>query len=134
MTTPFSAMASVMFGSMIGSLGAVGLKSGAARLKKSLIGLITNWRLIAGIGGYMVSSLFYMNGMGHGQLSVIYPLVALGNIWTLVCSKVFFGEKITRPKYIALALIIVGVSLIGIGNSQQAADHSAQAAAPTSQQ
>ncbi|MEP7351795.1 MAG: DMT family transporter [Acidobacteriota bacterium] len=119
MNTPVSAMASVMFGSVIGSLGAVGLKSGAGRLQKSFIGLITNWRLILGVGGYLVSSLFYLNGMKNGEVSVLYPLVALGNIWTLIFSKVFFGEQITRTKYIALGLIIAGVSLIGFGNSRQ---------------
>ena len=44
--TPVSSMAWVMCGSVIGSLGAVGLKAGANRLKFDVKSLLTNWPLI----------------------------------------------------------------------------------------
>jgi drug/metabolite transporter (DMT)-like permease len=108
----------VIGGGVIGSLGAVGLKAGAARLEKDLVSVITNWRLMGGVGAYLISSVLFVKGMNQGQLSVLYPLVAMGQIWTLIWARLFFHEQITRYKVIAVALILVGVALIGYGNSQ----------------
>ena len=59
MTTPLSSMAWVTFGSFIGSFGAVFLKSGAKRLEKNFKSIYTNWRLAAGIGAYLLSTIFF---------------------------------------------------------------------------
>jgi len=117
MNTPVSAMLWVIGGGVIGSLGAVGLKAGANRLKMNFLALATNWRLIGGVVAYLLSSVLYMKGMSQGQLSVLYPLVALANIWNLVWSRLFFQEQITRTKVMALSLIIAGVVLIKLGSS-----------------
>jgi drug/metabolite transporter (DMT)-like permease len=118
MNTPVSSMAWVMFGSVIGSLGAAGLKAGAQRLEISVRGVVTNWRLIAGLGGYLLSTVFFIHGVKHGELSILYPMVSVGYIWGMLWSKLFFGEPITRMKIGALALILVGVALLGYGGMQ----------------
>jgi drug/metabolite transporter (DMT)-like permease len=115
MTTPWSAVAWVVVGGVIGSLGAVGLKAGANRLKFTLPALLTNWQLMGGVFAYLASSVLYNKGMSEGQLSVLYPLVSIANIWNLMWGRVFFGEQITRNKVLALALIIIGVALIKLG-------------------
>jgi multidrug transporter EmrE-like cation transporter len=118
MNTPLSSMLWVIGGGVIGSLGAVGLKAGAGRLKLNPIALLTNWQLIGGVLAYLLSSVAFVKAMGHGQLGVLYPLVAMGQVWTMVWARVFFHEHITRSKLITVGLILVGVALIGIGNSQ----------------
>jgi drug/metabolite transporter (DMT)-like permease len=123
----------VVGGGVIGSLGAVGLKAGAGRLKLNAVSLITNWQLIAGVLAYLVSSVLFVKGMSHGQLSVLYPLVAMGQIWTLLWARVFFKEQITKHKLIAVGLILVGVGLIGYGNSQLTGHEPANAAVNDSQ-
>ena len=118
MTTPVSSMAWVIAGSFIGSFGAAFLKSGAQRLERNVRSFVTNWRLAAGVASYLVSSAFFVFGNKEGELSVLYPLVSLGYMWTLLWSRLFFGEKVTRFKLIGLGLILLGVSLIGIGSSR----------------
>ncbi len=110
----------IAFGGVIGSLGGVGLKAGANRLKLTIPALVSNWQLIGGVFAYLLSSVFFVKGMSKGQLSVMYPLVALGQIWTLLWSRVFFNERITRNKVMALTLIIIGVLLIKFGSDQAA--------------
>ena len=107
----------VFTGSFIGSFGAVLLKAGAARLQFSLPGLITNWRLAAGVVIYLLSFVFFVQGMRHGELSVLYPLVALGYLWTVLWSKWFFDEPLTWAKFAGLGLILVGISILFIGNA-----------------
>lgn len=121
MTTPVSSMAWVIAGSFIGSFGAVFLKGGAQRLERdNLIGsAIRNWRLMAGVAAYLVSSVFFVNAMKEGELSVLYPLVSLGYIWTLVWSRLFFGEQVTRVKIVGIGCILLGVVLLGLGANSQ---------------
>lgn len=127
-STPLSSMLWVLVGGIVGSIGAVGLKAGANRLKLTVMGLLTNWQVIGGIIAYLASSVLFVKGMKHGQLSVLYPLVAVGQVWTLLWGRILFKEKITTNKMVAVALILVGVGLIGYGNSQ-----SAEAKAPADQ-
>lgn len=49
-------------------------------------------------------------------MSVLYPMVSLGYLWTMVWSKIFFEEPITRGKLTAIFLILCGCGLIGFGN------------------
>ncbi len=117
-STPLASMLWVLVGGIVGSLGAVGLKAGAGRLKFTIGALLSNWQLIGGVIAYLASSVLFVKGMKQGQLSVLYPLVAVGQIWTLLWGRILFKEKITQNKLIAVALILVGVGLIGYGNSQ----------------
>ena len=111
-------MALVMFGSLIGSAGAAGLKAGAHRLKFSVKELVTNWHLIAGGLGYGLSTVFFVAGLRHGDLSVLYPMVSVGSIFNLFLSKMMFGESITTTKVGAIALILTGVILLGVSGSK----------------
>ncbi len=113
--TPYSSMLLVFVGSIIGSFGAVFLKLGAAHLKQGFQHIL-NVRLAAGIFLYLLSSVFFVMGLRHGELSVLYPLVALGYVWTLLWSRLFFGEMFTREKFVGLGLILVGVLFVGIGS------------------
>ena len=115
MNTPLSSIAWVSVGAVIGSLGAAGLKAGANELKMTLPGLLTNWKLALGLGLYLVSTVFYVKGISHGEISVLFPLVSLGYIWTAIWSKLFFGESMTPAKFLGLGLILAGCILLGIG-------------------
>ena len=103
-----------MLGSVIGSLGAAGLKAGAQSLELNFRSLARNWMLALGLSLYLLSTAFFLLGLAKGELSVLYPMVSVGYICTLVWSKVFFGETITRSKIGGIALILIGVALLGL--------------------
>jgi drug/metabolite transporter (DMT)-like permease len=115
MTTPVSSMAMVASASLVGSIGAAFLKSGSAELRKGFR-YILNWKLAAGVLLFVLSSLFFVRGIKHGELSVLYPMVSLGYIWTLIWARLVFGESFTRSKIVGLGLIILGVCFVGLGN------------------
>jgi len=116
MTTPFSSMLLVLGASFVGSFGAVCLKLGADRLPPGLWGMLRSWRLALGVFLYLLSSVLFVGGLKDGSLTVLYPLVALGYVWTLIWSRLFFREPFNRSKVLGLALILVGVFFIGLGN------------------
>ena len=114
--TPVSSMLLMLVASLIGSSGAVLLKLGALELKKGFWHIL-NTKLAAGVAVYLVSWYFFVLGIRHGELSVLYPMVSLGYIWTLLWARIFFKESLTRRKRMGLGLILIGVVLVGMGAS-----------------
>lgn len=110
-----TSMLLVFAASVIGSFGAVFLKLGAHRLNGSITSFV-NPQLVLGAGLYFGSSLFYSAGIRGGQLSVLYPMVSLGYIFTLFWSRLFFGEPLTKAKFTGLGLILLGVFFVGLGS------------------
>jgi drug/metabolite transporter (DMT)-like permease len=112
--TPLSSMLLVFGASVIGSLAAVFLKAGADLLHDPW----QRWapRLGGGIALFLASSVLYVMGLREGSLTVLYPMVSLGYVWTLVWSRLFFGEPFNRGKVAGLMLVLVGVFFIGLGN------------------
>ncbi|MBI2666204.1 EamA family transporter [Candidatus Woesearchaeota archaeon] len=63
-----------------------------------------------------VSTIVYMMVLRQVELSVAYPFAALTYLWTTGFSVKYLGEKMNRWKWLGLAGIMVGVSLIGLGS------------------
>jgi multidrug transporter EmrE-like cation transporter len=113
-STPLSSILLVLLASLIGSFGAVFLKLGAEPLKNGMR-YIFNWKLLVGVLLYVGSSVPFVIGLKHGELSVLYPMVSAGYVCTMFWSRLFFNEPITRAKVGALAMILAGLVCISSG-------------------
>jgi multidrug transporter EmrE-like cation transporter len=109
-------MALVMVGSVIGSVGAIFLKSGAHEVSRHWTSVAFNWRLAVGVVTYLLSSVLFVKGMSNGELSVLFPLVSLGYVCTLAWSRLFFNEAITGVKLAGVGLILVGIAFLSLGS------------------
>jgi multidrug transporter EmrE-like cation transporter len=112
--TPLSSILLVLFASFIGSFGAVFLKLGAAHMNRGFRHIL-NRQMFLGIALFLGSSVPFIMGVRHGELSVLYPMVALAYVWALFWSKLFFNEPITTAKVGALVMILAGIVCIGVG-------------------
>jgi drug/metabolite transporter (DMT)-like permease len=63
-------------------------------------------------GGATVLSLFALRA---GELSILYPFVALQYIWASLLSMKYLGEKMGVLKWAGVVLIFLGVVLVGLG-------------------
>lgn len=115
MTPLAKSMLLVFAASVVGSFGAVFMKLGAGKVTKSIWSFLS-LELAAGVGLYLGSSVFYAMGIRGGQLSVLYPMVSLGYIWTLLWSRLFFHEAFTKQKFLGLGMILLGVAFVGLGS------------------
>ena len=91
------------------------LKRASAHLHKGFLHII-NVNAALGVTLFLLSSVFYLKGISHGQLSVLYPMVAISYVWGLIWAKLVFHEAFTRQKIIGLGLVLAGVVFVGLGS------------------
>ena len=65
---------------------------------------------------FVIGTMLFIPALRGGDLSILYPFVSLSYIWVALLSVRFLGEKMNKYKWIGIALIILGVSFIGIGS------------------
>ena len=78
--------------------------------------LVKNYYLISGFLLYGVSTVLFILALRGGELSILYPTVATVYAWIALFSIKFLNEKMNKWKILGIALIIIGVTLIGLGS------------------
>lgn len=116
MATQLWAIGLVLSATLVGAFGPILLKKASARRLSKLSSLVTNYHLFGGVALYAVGTLLFIPALKGGDLSVLYPFVSLSYIWVSLLSVKFLGEKMNKYKWIGIALIIIGVSFIGLGS------------------
>ena len=81
-----------------------------------LTSVITNIPLISGMLLYLAGAVILLYALKGGELSVLYPIIALNYVWVSILSMVFFNDVINPAKWAGVAFIILGVSFIGFGS------------------
>ena len=108
----------VLTGTLLNSVAQIFYKFGANRLSLSFLSLITNYPLIIGVCIYSVSAILLLVAFRGGELSVLYPLIATSYIWVTFLAMYVFNEALSIYKLSGIAIIILGVSLIGLGSKR----------------
>ena len=116
MTTQLWSIGLVILATIVGAFGPILLKKASAKRLSSISSLATNYHLFGGVALYAVGTLLFIPALKGGELSVLYPFVAITYIWVSLLSVKFLGEKMNKLKWIGIALIIIGVSFIGFGS------------------
>ncbi len=106
----------VILATLIGAFGPILLKKASAKKLSKLSYLATNYPLFGGVALYAIGTVLFIPALKGGDLSVLYPFVALAYIWVSLLSVKFLGEKMNRLKWFGILLIIVGVTFIGFGS------------------
>lgn len=98
------------------------IKLGAGRLSHAglfgtLIGILTIPQIFAGYCLYGVFTVLFVYALRHGELSILYPLIALGYVWVTITAVLAFHESMNPMKVVGLAVIVAGVAVLGLGGS-----------------
>ena len=105
LSTVSSAAAQILLGMGADSLGEAGL-----------MGILTNFALIGGYACLAMNLVLVGVALRGGQLSVLYPIMALSYVWVTILSPMFFDDIITSSQVVGLVLIVAGVGFIGAGS------------------
>ncbi len=117
MTTQPWAIGLVILATLVGAFGPILLKKASAKSLSKISSLATNYPLFGGVALYGLGTILFIPALKGGDLSVLYPFVALTYIWVSFLSVKFLKEKMNKFKWLGIVLIIFGVSLIGLGSN-----------------
>ncbi|MFH1510781.1 MAG: EamA family transporter [Candidatus Woesearchaeota archaeon] len=112
MATELWAIALVLVATIVGSLGPIMMKKASSRVKFRK-GKVFDKYLFAGFALYGISTIMFIPALKGGELSVLYPLVSVTYVWVSWLSMWMLKEKMNYRKWSGIALVIMGVILIG---------------------
>lgn len=98
---------------IFGAVAQILIKTGMGHFKPELWALLTNFRLIAGYFLYGVNTLLMVLALKNGEMSRLYPIIALTYVWTVLLSYALLGETSNPYKNAGIAIIVIGVAVMG---------------------
>ena len=116
MATELWAMLLVMSATLVGAFGPILLKKASEKKLSNIRSILSNYHLFGGVALYGIGTIIFIIALRGGDLSILFPLVALTYIWVSFLSVKFLGEKMNKIKWLGILLIIIGVSFIGLGS------------------
>jgi multidrug transporter EmrE-like cation transporter len=103
---------------VLGAIAQILMKIGMAHFTPNPIALVTNIPLVAGYALYGINTLMLVLALREGELSLLYPIIALTYVWVTLLSYTILAEKPNIYRNIGIATIVVGVGVLGRGGKK----------------
>lgn len=106
---------------ILGAAAQIMMKMGADPSIKGMIPTVirifTNLNLFVGYSLYGVSAVLLVLALRKGQLSMLYPVIALTFVWVAILSVLIFHEQLSILRIAGITTVVAGVALLGLGDS-----------------
>lgn len=100
---------------VFGAVAQILMKIGMKHFSPEPMALITNFPLIAGYALYGLNTVMMVLALRDGELSMLYPIIALTYVWVTLLSYTLLSERPNMYKNIGITTIVVGVAVLGRG-------------------
>jgi multidrug transporter EmrE-like cation transporter len=108
----------VFFCTVFGAAAQILGKIGMTHFVPNLLAILTNAPLIAGYALYGLNTLLMVLALRKGELSMLYPIIALTYVWVTLLSYTLLHEPPNAFKNCGIALIVTGVAVLGSGGKK----------------
>ncbi len=81
-----------------------------------LTGYLTSVPLLAGYSLYGLNTVLMVFALRDGELSILYPIIALTYVWVTILSVLLFHESLNPFKLAGVAIVVAGVAVLGRGS------------------
>jgi drug/metabolite transporter (DMT)-like permease len=109
----------VLMCTVFGAAAQMLIKAGANTLPHvsgmlpNIIAMAMNARLVAGYSLYGISTILLVVALKHGELSLLYPVIALTYVWVTILSVLVFHEYLNPLRLAGVIVIVMGVAILG---------------------
>jgi multidrug transporter EmrE-like cation transporter len=100
---------------ILGAAAQILMKVGMSRFHPDVVSLVTNLPLVTGYALYGVNTLLLVLALKDGELSMLYPIIALTYVWVTLLSYMLLKEPPNVYKNIGITTIVIGVAVLGRG-------------------
>ena len=105
-----NAVAQLLLKAGAGSIADLDLRAGNA---VAIAGrLLLNLPIIAGLGCYVLSVVFWILALSRVEVSVAYPMLSLGYVVNALAAWWLFDENLSGTRIAGIGVILVGVWLV----------------------
>jgi multidrug transporter EmrE-like cation transporter len=87
-----------------------------ASLLATFLSIFTVPTLFLGYCLYGIFAVLMVYALRHGELSILYPVIALTFVWVSILSAMIFHEAMNPMKIGGIAVIVAGVAVLGWGS------------------
>lgn len=87
-------------------------KSSVYGLVATIIGLLTNYYLIAAMASYAISIVLWMFVMSKVEASFAVPFQSIGFVLVALLGWLLLGEEVSFTRIIGIFIIIIGVVFV----------------------
>ena len=101
-----------------GAAAQILLKVGMTHFRPDVWAVLTNFWLLAGYSLYGLNTLLMVLALRDGELSMLYPIIALTYVWVTLLSYTLLREPPNAFKNIGIATIMIGVVVLGWGRKK----------------
>lgn len=81
-------------------------------------GVLTNAPLIGGLACYGLFMIAMVLALREGELSMLYPIIALSYVWVTLLSYTLLREPPNLFKNLGILTIVIGVGVLGRGGKK----------------
>ena len=78
-----------------------------------LLAVATNVPIMMGFVLYGMSTAILVLALRNQELSILYPVISLTYVWVAILSLIVFAESMNAFKIAGLAIIVMGVAMLG---------------------
>jgi len=107
---------------IFGAAAQVLIKSGAntftpnPTVAEMISRIFTHLPLFMGYALYGISTILLVLALRHGELSLLYPVIALTFVWVTILSILVFHDSMNPLKLVGITIIVGGVAILGKGS------------------
>lgn len=77
------------------------------------VGIFSSPQLFAGYALYGLSAMLMIAALKYGELSILYPVIAMTYVWVTILSVLIYAETVNALKIMGLTSIVLGVAVLG---------------------
>ena len=103
---------------LTGAAAQILMKLGMAHFEPNPWAIATNMQLMSGYALYGLNTLLLVLALRDGELSMLYPIIALTYVWVTLLSYTLLHETPHLLKNLGIATIIAGVAVLGGGKKK----------------
>ena len=103
---------------ILGALAQLLIKKGTVSITPDVMSIVTNVPLVVGYAIYGVNTLLMVLALKDGEMSMLYPIIALTYVWTTLLSYFVLHEPSNPYKNAGIITIVLGVAVMGRGSKK----------------
>jgi multidrug transporter EmrE-like cation transporter len=98
---------------ILGAAAQLLIKVGMSHFSPRAAAILTNYPLVTGYALYGMNTVLLVLALREGELSMLYPIIALTYVWVTLLSYTLLHEPVNLFKNLGIAAIVLGVAVLG---------------------